>query len=331
VRKCVSTAVLAVLLCLAATSSATAKAVEFGNRCVGNDTEAGWTLIGFENGEDGAALPSNAGPHELWGAPNAVITHWRVQVGPGIASLSQQLLAFDATSESEDRVVGESAVATLHEGTNEFATRIPIHEYDHIGLRGPTETLFCDKAEENYAGLVEGDFPTGESRRYEVLTNTGVPAIAIVEPDVDGDGYGDETQDKCPWRPLFHDPCPKVEFSLRTQAIRRGAALASVHINATATVRASAEIMIPRSKKTLSPRVVPIDLGSQLVTADTPATLRVPLPKVALRRLAKMRHREKLKVEITATASEAPELEGEARTRELTVRIPGRLQPRKPR
>jgi hypothetical protein len=331
VRKCVSIAILAALLCLTATSSAAAKATEFGNRCVGNDTEAGWTLIGFENGEGDVVLPSNAGPHELWGAFNAVITHWKVQVGPGIAPLAQQLLAFDGTAESEYRVVAESAVETLHEGSNEFATRIPLHEYEHIGLRGPTETLFCDKAEDNFAGLAKGNIPVGEGRSYEVLTDTGVPAVAIVEPDVDGDGYGDESQDKCPWRPLFHDPCPTVEFALRTQAIRRGAALASAYINATATVRASAEVMIPRSKKTLPPRVVPIDLGAQLVSANVPATFRVPLPKAAIKRLAKMRHREKLKVKITAVASGAPELEGETRTRELTVRIPGRLPVPRPR
>ena len=38
-----------------------------------------------------------------------------------------------------------------------------------------------------------------------------VPAFAAIEPDADNDGFGDETQDKCPQSAALHtSPCPVV-------------------------------------------------------------------------------------------------------------------------
>ncbi len=36
-------------------------------------------------------------------------------------------------------------------------------------------------------------------------------ASAVVEPDADGDGYGDETQDGCPANGAVHDKCPATK------------------------------------------------------------------------------------------------------------------------
>jgi uncharacterized membrane protein YgcG len=44
--------------------------------------------------------------------------------------------------------------------------------------------------------------PTMTNMASEVLVS------AVVEPDADGDGYGDETQDGCPTDPSTHGPCP---------------------------------------------------------------------------------------------------------------------------
>jgi uncharacterized repeat protein (TIGR01451 family) len=49
-----------------------------------------------------------------------------------------------------------------------------------------------------------------------------------IEPDVDGDGYGDETQDGCPTDPLIHDVCPPdltVSGSLQPASVVPGASV----------------------------------------------------------------------------------------------------------
>jgi hypothetical protein len=74
---------------------------------------------------------------------------------------------------------------------------LPVWADDHVGLRGPVETLICHKAM-NVAGRVAGGWGTGQSRHFDVLVDIGVPVVVRVEPDQDNDGYGDLTQDGCP-------------------------------------------------------------------------------------------------------------------------------------
>jgi hypothetical protein len=198
------TAIGAVALCLLLAAPASASQ-ELGDRCVGNDSEAGWTAIVLNNSLNYPELPPIVPPEG-----GKVITRWKAQVGPGLAPLAQQLVAFKQMDEEEDLLVGESAVETLVEGTNEFLTRIPVPEYAHIGLRGPAQTLFCDHASGHLGAIVTGTWPVGERRHFKIETSMGVPAIAFVEPDRDGDGYGDETQDGCSDNPTFHGPCPTV-------------------------------------------------------------------------------------------------------------------------
>jgi hypothetical protein len=326
VRKPFSTGFFVALLCLLATSPGAVASTEFGDHCVGNDTETGWTVIGQGNGETYPGISFDAGPSELRFGPGEVITRWKVQVGPGIAPIPQQLLSLQLAGEREARLLGESAIEMLHEGTNEFETRIPGAEYGLIGLRGPEGTLFCDKVDGHFMGAVVGDFPVGATREPETEMGSGVPVIATVEPDADGDGYGDETQDGCRQSPLWHTACPVVSLRLARQQTLHAAVLFSVTISATATLRASAEIAIPRRTGKRPPRMVPVDAGAQLVPAETPTTFRVPLPKAALKRLPQMPAKQKVKVKITAMASDAPELEGRVQNQTLTVLIPGRLR-----
>jgi hypothetical protein len=180
-----------------------------GNPCVGDDTEAGATMIGLNNQGSEPFMQPNVPPEG-----KSVITSWRVQAGAGIGPLPQQLVVSHQVGEEEDVRVAESAVETVVAGSNEFAARIPVSEYDHVGLRGPAETLICHK-ETNIAGRVAGDWATGESRHFEALVGIGVPVVVQVEPDRDGDGYGDLSQDGCPAGSALQIPCPLLTVGAR--------------------------------------------------------------------------------------------------------------------
>jgi hypothetical protein len=111
------------------------------------------------------------------------------------------------------KVVGASAIEPVDPGTlNEFDTRVPVSAGDMLGLATLTTNMQCA------FGGDPGD--TGSwTDRQDTLVNSSaylpIPANgfrfnieATVEPDTDGDTFGDDTQDGCPELGDFHGPCP---------------------------------------------------------------------------------------------------------------------------
>jgi hypothetical protein len=55
---------------------------------------------------------------------------------------------------------------------------------------------------------------TGIDAAVKVATVTsGVLVDGVLQPDADGDGYGDETQDDCPQSVAFQTTCPTISFA----------------------------------------------------------------------------------------------------------------------
>lgn len=310
-------AITAALALGLATTPGAAAAEQIGNPCVGDDTQAGTTMIGLSNqGSEPFMNPIVPPEHRF------VITRWRVQVAPGIGPLAQQLVASHQVGEEDDVKVGESAVETLVPGSNEFATRVPVSEYDHIGLRGPEQTLICNRAL-NTAGRVKGDWATGEQRHFEVLVNVGVPVTAWVERDADGDGFGDESQDGCPASSAFQGPCPIVNLTARAE-LKRRAILVRVTASSEAPVQVFGHVNWKVRQRSGENRRLTVLLGSataRTLAAGATSTFRLPLSKPIKRRLERLSPKQSLRAHLAARATD---LAGKAVQRRLTVRLPGR-------
>jgi hypothetical protein len=295
---------------------------EQGKTCTANAAAANWTLIGFN--------PARIYLPMLTELPTWVVTRWKVQVAPGKGPLAQQLVAFESVGEEEDRLIGESAVETVYEGTNEFATRIPAKGLGpHLGLRGPVETLYCTE-KDTISGIVEGGFASGESRHYQVKIGVGTPLTATLEADRDGDGYGDLTQDGCLDQPALHEACPFVRLTPSVTAITRGAILLDVSTGSPTQVQVAGRVSwMPRSrsrsKRGAHPpqrrRVVDLDGGTMEVGTDATVSFAIPLPKALRQRLGRMTSRESLKGELNLTATD---IVGHLTTRTLYVKLFGR-------
>lgn len=103
-------------------------------------------------------------------------------------------------------------------GADVFPTRIPVQAGDHLGLFGDSSvnTLFCAETAEvenpgNSIGEITGNPGPGSTATLSTTkTKELVPAVAVIEPDVDGDGFGDETQDGCPQSASFQGACPTI-------------------------------------------------------------------------------------------------------------------------
>ena len=147
-----------------------------------------------------------------------VVVRWRVL---GIPTFDRefQLRVLAPNSSGGYTVAGSSAAGTLPKNISaeagaigSFATRLPVPAGGYVGIAtGPTFTI---------PSLVSGPPGTAMSKLADGANGTnysGLPATAAnvvgydadIEPDVDGDGFGDLSQDSCPTAASVHGgTCP---------------------------------------------------------------------------------------------------------------------------
>ena len=98
-------------------------------------------------------------------------------------------------------IVGESEreTPTIPLSDLSFPTRISVQAGDIIGLYVPgTQAPYSVGPSPGYPSLAISDIvdrPAGDTSIYNPGTQTPVNVAAILEPDCDNDGFGDETQD----------------------------------------------------------------------------------------------------------------------------------------
>ncbi len=133
---------------------------------------------------------------------DGVITRWRVRTGAPGGPLGLRIARpFGAT----ERIGAGSSglVSASAAGVNEFATRLPISTGDNIGLSFTSDTNVQFKPGSGVPGATALYFTpqlTEDGRRIDasaVNNNTELLFNADLELDVDRDGFGDETQDRC--------------------------------------------------------------------------------------------------------------------------------------
>lgn len=93
-----------------------------------------------------------------------------------------------------------------------FPTRVPVSAGDIIGLRAQTPGGICASTGgtgDTYRSLgTASATPIGASASYPETSGLKIDVAAGVEADVDGDGFGDDTQDACPRLASTQGPCP---------------------------------------------------------------------------------------------------------------------------
>lgn len=310
-------ALAALLLHVPAASAISADA---GNPCVGDDTEAGATMIGLNNQGSEPFMQPNVPPEG-----RSVITGWRVQVAPGIGPLQQQLVVSHQVGEEEDVRTAESALEAVVPGNNEFATRIPVSEYDHIGLRGPEQTLICHR-EMNVAGRVEGNWADGEARHFEILVHVGVPVVARVEADRDDDGYGDLSQDGCPASAALQAPCPVL--GLRTsRVVKPNAVLVQVIPSNESSVQVLGQIRWQEKRPNGGKRLRTFGLGEKTprtIAGSATGVFRLKLRGAVVRHLKQIPPKQQLRLKVRVSTTD---VFGAVVVKRLEIRLRGRAKP----
>lgn len=319
-------AILAAMSLVGASSASAA--TEVGNSCAANDAQEDLTVFQLSS--------SAANPLPLAVPAAGVVTKWKVEVVPFEGSLAQKLTVLRPTGSPNDfQAVGESSFASVVGGSNVFDTRIPVQTGDRFGLFGSEATLVCETTDPaDVAGFVEGSVSVGSSQTFKEETEAGVPVSAVIEVDADGDGYGDETQDKCPQSAAYQTPCPTIALDAFPIVLKRSVLLL-VSASSATSVNVYGEVGLGPKPKPVArgskvrpvpgakpPKQVSVSLsgGTQTLAVGQIGRFNVTLPKSVKRRLGQITPKESLTATITASTTDVT---GKVTTKAVTVRLRG--------
>jgi hypothetical protein len=214
-------------------------ASEIGSNCSAADGAQGYTLLTLEKGAEN--------PLSLTAPSSGVITSWRVNNGLTVGGYGERLKVFRPTgAPNAFQAVGESGTGTVAIGQNVFASRVPIQAGDRIGATALAENeavFYCEAS---------ASVPVGTTQTFPpIAPGVELALSAVVEPDADGDGYGDETQDKCPQSASTQAECPVIVLDTYPLA-KRSAIVVVVASSQPGPVSVSGSAKLPKSAKKAS-------------------------------------------------------------------------------
>jgi hypothetical protein len=292
-------------------------ATEFGDSCIANTSgKASVPTTLF-------ALTAAGDPLPLTAPSAGVITKWKFNVVSEAAGATfpQTLKVLHQTGPNV-QVVGESA-QNVTGGPNSFDTRIPVQAGDRLALFAPTGTylLYCEApGSKNRVGAFEGPAGIGSSATFiEIDDEARIPASAIVEPDADNDGYGDETQDKCPQSAAAQVACPLIALSTSSTA-RRGLVTVLITSSSQATVTVAGTVKLGKGKS------AKLSGGTQIVAPGTLAKFTLLFPEKLKAKLKTLSPKQSLTLNLAATA---PNVVGAVSASNLKLKLKGQAKPKR--
>ena len=161
-------------------------------------TTVGQTFTPVENCSTNLVHLATQSPGNEYIVPSdGVLTSWQYQAPAAPPALKFKVGR--TAGGSSFTIVGESAIVTPSPSAlNTFAVRLAVRAGDVLGLYavsgGP-----CGQAVGGFGfHYVTGDQAPGSTTTYTFLAGHQFDVAAILEPDADADGFGDESQDQCP-------------------------------------------------------------------------------------------------------------------------------------
>jgi hypothetical protein len=304
-------------------SSASA-ATEAGDDCVADTQEGIYTLVPIKRVSP-SALPLTA-------PVSGVVTSWKVNSGVSDAVPEQMRVLRPTGNPNEFLTVGESTEQTVVKGVNVFPTRISVQAGDHFGVFGTVQdVVYCQPTDPgDEAGFFLISAALGSAHTFTPSTGVRIAMIAVIEPDRDGDGYGDETQDKCPQSAAYQGECPTITLDAFPIVLKRSV-LILVSASSSSSVQVFGQVgwklrsKGARISKSSPPKattglIVGISGGTQTVVPGEVSRFNVKLPKSVKRRLSRIPPSKSLKAQLTASTTD---LAGRVSTKGLTVKLPG--------
>jgi hypothetical protein len=314
--------VLAVAVSALVGAGPASAATVFGSGCAANDSQEGavWVSTGHAIG---TPLPVTA-------PTSGVLTEWEVNsnyeakfeglLAGEFSRIYQPRLVILGAEGGAFKVVGEASGGSLNlKGSNTYLSRLPIQAGDYLGLAGNPYSLFCKtgNAEDTFVDTIGGT-PVGSSfKPLESSAGLQVPVVARVEPDVDGDGYGDETQDQCPQSAAYQSACPVVTVSSLALPDAKSVAV-YVASSLSAPVAVSGTVKLGKGK------TAALSAPATTVAPGTLGRFDLALTKPVLNTLKALSTKKALTLTVAASATNVT---GSPSTATSTVKLRGEKKP----
>jgi len=284
-------------------------ATEFGDNCFGNEP-LGAPITLFEISASNNPLPT--------AAPVAgVITKMKVNLVPAAPAFPVSLKALRQIGPETVLVVGE-ANGTVVGGQTTIAAQIPVNAGDRVGFYSPSEfgAVICE--EEGGTGVLgayEGGGSPGATVNFVSIPVSGarVPVSAVIEPDADNDGFGDETQDACPQSAAFQVACPPVALSTSKQ-VRKGSVTILVTSSTAAPVTVKGVVKLGKGKK------AKLNGGTKNLTPGVLGKFTLKFSKALKAKLKELSVKQSLTLKATVTGTS---VSGAVTTKTLKIKLKG--------
>jgi len=288
------------------------KGGEFGDTCQGTRSGAPYGAA-FEVSRTGSSMP-------LAAPTSGVLTKWIAYMPAlfpeGVPPMTVRVVRVVGPGQVE--VTAKAALESLRPGRNEFETRLPIRagEYLAFGSNEGASIVCATTAEEEETdvrvtggGLSLPLVQPGEQASFEA-TEARVPVSGVVEPDTDGDGFGDLTQDGCPQSADYHGACPILHFA---PAYTVGSGAVQVQVKSSAKARVAVTGVLPGLGTSLGAR--------KTIAPGKFSTFSLAIPPALASRLGRIDSGRSLPVRLVARVNHVV---GNVSTDRLKVRLPGR-------
>ncbi len=220
------TALIAVAAGMLALPAAGQAATTFGSRLNHDPANAGecasppdpgtCTLVSFIHPTD-----PNGDPYSGGAPMNGVITKFRIRAfGEGGAAATVTFRLADisrpdpqnannavATVVAEGPTVTIPASNALDTPILDFPARVKVAQGNHLALDGTNVWATYNNSGDKFSYVFKPPLVGGQGPRGSTDATGELLVQAAIEPDADGDGFGDETQDGCPTQAVSQGAC----------------------------------------------------------------------------------------------------------------------------
>jgi hypothetical protein len=302
----------AAILALAGPTHASA-ATEFGDSCLGDGIAPGsYTLTTL-------AAPSNV---PITAPSSGVVTKVKTHTMPFSGAVPTSVKVLRSAGDNRFTVVNE-AVVNIVGGQMTADVRLPIQAGDRLGLHGYVTTFegsppmsvsfYCNEESDSQLGAAVNDVTVGNSAAFSPVTSGRVPLAAVIEPDADNDGFGDETQDKCPISAAVQAACPPIVLDASALAGRK-AVTVYIAAGTEGSVSVKGVVKLGKGKKAT------LKAGPKAVFPGKIASFRLKFNSNLTKRLQELEPSKKLTLKVTAGATN---IAGVVSTDQTKVKLKG--------
>lgn len=289
-------------------SPAHAAASQIGSSCLASNAIPGQTFVLTGSATNPAASPINGVlTKATFSVPNAapatIPTTLKVMRATGTPN--QYLVAAQTASE----IQVPNTVSTQD-------VRLPVKAGDLLGLSSGTATFICTNGTTaaDMTASFAGNAALGSTETYSApAASVAIPVVATVEPDADGDGYGDVSQDLCPQSATVQaTACPVIKLDSLASSSGRS-------ITVIVASSGSAKVSVSGLAK-VGGKKVKLKGGSKTVEPGSLTKFTVKVPAALKAALAKLPPSKKIAVTITSTTTNAA---GQVSSDTTKVKLPG--------